>query len=212
MVLSVLPGFGGHIVPESVREVFRYRQHRDAMSPGSGLLTEYERWASTKNLCMRWSALGRALKLCCQPDESLVRNAIGAVGYYSGLHIYDRAGLVSQGVARRSVTAEASSAGHDKVVPISFFEEQRPTYAYATLSDLSPRLRHRLALIEPIKVGRVEGQPFPNGAFPGVHFRHLETPDDRGLLDKYHPIAIQLPESAGFDEGEYLVLGRRKAP
>ena len=66
-----------------------------------------------------------------------MQGPIGAVGYFSRLHIYDMFGLVDREVARRPVTdAEMRNPwrppGHHKGVPKEFFLSREPTWLNAT--------------------------------------------------------------------------------
>lgn len=127
VVLSLLPSFNLHPVPRAVREAVDFRGNLP------GYATEYERWKGMRGNTARWTLLGRALARHTRPGESLVSDAIGAVGYYSGLFIYDQYGLVDREVARRETDPGRRSAGHDKFVEPEFFLGRKPTYLEASL-------------------------------------------------------------------------------
>jgi hypothetical protein len=127
VALSLLPSFNLHPVPRVVREAVDFRWNLP------GYVTEYERWRGMRGNAARWAILGRALARHARADESLVSDAIGAVGYYSGLFIHDQYGLVDREVARREVDPGRRSAGHDKFVEPEFFLDRRPTYLEAGL-------------------------------------------------------------------------------
>jgi hypothetical protein len=74
--------------------------------------------------------LGRALGASTRSGETIVGDAIGAIGWYSRLNVYDRFGLVTPEVARRKVD-QLWSPGHDKKVDISYFLNRRPTILHA---------------------------------------------------------------------------------
>lgn len=139
LVLGLLPGFNWHLVPTAVRERFRFRFNTERFE------TELEQWHSQVRNVAVWTARGRALRSYVaqhRPDEprpSFVAGAIGATGYYSGLHIYDRNGLVTPAVARRAVASDEPlrSPGHDKEVPPTWFLSYRPTVLQAAV------VRHR---------------------------------------------------------------------
>lgn len=62
-----------------------------------------------------WSAAGRALGRAYPPGTKLAAVPIGAVGYYSGLHVIDMVGLTDRTVARTAVAdMGAGWAGHEK--------------------------------------------------------------------------------------------------
>jgi len=142
--LSVLPLFNLHIVLRSVRERFDYRWSL------KHYVSEFEKWDRTKENARRWSMLGRAMHQHGGPDESLVAMAIGAVGYYSDLFIYDRVGLVTRGVAdgeKLDSEPRRQSPGHDTLVSPLFFLEQEPTYLRARV-----QYRPEVSRAEPSKI------------------------------------------------------------
>ena len=53
--------------------------------------------------------------------------AIGAVGYYSNLFVFDRYGLVTRSVALQDAPQVLRKPGHDKRVSLDFFLDQEPT-------------------------------------------------------------------------------------
>ena len=120
--------------------------------------------------------------------DSLVQGGIGAIGYYSDLHIYDQAGLVDREVARRAPTPGRYSAGHDKVVPIAYFDRYKPTFAYAVLALQGPNLYEHVA---------------------EVHAIYLDHPTEGDLIERYRPEVIPLPRGHGFGRNEVLIVGRR---
>jgi len=122
-LLGTLPLANVHPVPEDVRRLFRVRFNSTAFR------TEVEQHRFMRSNAIRWGKMGKALAQVEQPGESLVLGAIGAVGYHSGVFIYDRYGLVSREVAlRESNERLKKSPGHDKHVPIGFFLKDEPTY------------------------------------------------------------------------------------
>ncbi len=127
-LLHGLPAADVHLVPKSVREQFHFRTKSDQF------LSEAQQWEYMADNGVRWSELGRRLAELTEPEESLVCGAIGAVGYYSGLEIFDVNGLVSPEVARRP-TKILRAPGHDKAVPRSFFLDRNPTYVRASMLE-----------------------------------------------------------------------------
>jgi hypothetical protein len=131
--VGLLPGWNIHLIPQGVREEFRFRFGRSA--PGS----EFEQWQRQVENVADWSTLGRAIKSyvtqrnLADPPPSLVMGGIGAVGYYSGLYIYDQHGLVTPEVAWRKVSAtqQLHSPGHDKYVTGDYFLKDKPTILFA---------------------------------------------------------------------------------
>jgi hypothetical protein len=91
--------------------------------------------------------IGLALAENARPGESIVVGAIGAIGYYSKLHVYDRFGLVSRDVAEWAVgggdPGPLRSPGHDVKVSRDFFLDEHPTYILFDVID-SPTMRSRV--------------------------------------------------------------------
>jgi arabinofuranosyltransferase len=82
-----------------------------------------------------WAQLGRALALHTERGQSIVAEAVGAVGYYTELTLFDRYGLVDRDVAR-SIEANPSEMrhpGHDTHAPLGFFADRSPTFVAAEL-------------------------------------------------------------------------------
>ncbi len=142
VALGVMPAFNVHVAPRSALESLRFRFNTPKF------MTEVEQWADQRDNAANWSATGRALRAYVaarrpdEPNPSIVMGAIGAAGYYSNLHVYDRHGLVTPRVARRPVDEREPilSAGHDKRVPAEFFLDDRPTILeYRLLQRGGPR-------------------------------------------------------------------------
>lgn len=180
IALSLLPGYDVHLVPEALRDRFHFRWRVQEH------LSEHQQWEFQRRNTQRWTELGRALGLNSELGESLVYGAIGAVGYYSDLIIYDRKGIVNREVAREIEADPRQSAGHEKHAPISFFESRRPTYIAAEILPASSATPARLR----------------------KRFRHLlqAHPEDAALLNEFESETLELP-SAG-DSAEERVLWR----
>ena len=69
------------------------------------------------------TSIALTLRQHFEPKDSVVTGAVGALGYYSGLHIYDKNGLVDRLVAMRELDASDAlrMSGHDKRVDEGFF-------------------------------------------------------------------------------------------
>ncbi len=135
LIAGSLPAlFGGHLTPQSWREAVMFRWGKDYK-------TEFEFWQGMTQRARQWSNLGRALALHTAPGESLVRGAIGAVGYYSGLFIYDQLGLVNRDVVEKIVVDpdNLKIPGHDRFANQQFFAPYRPTYIDARLYYIGAR-------------------------------------------------------------------------
>ena len=121
-----------HLVPASVRNAFF--SHRFI---GGGFGTEYESWSNGVKLILSGKEVALTLKQHLEPKDSLVAGAIGALGYYSGLHIYDLFGLVDRRVAMQ-VVQSLRYPGHDKKVQRLFFSKDEPTIMVHTTIDGPP--------------------------------------------------------------------------
>ncbi|MFQ5592363.1 MAG: hypothetical protein ACE5HE_14475, partial [Phycisphaerae bacterium] len=118
-----LPAVDVHLVPESVREAFHFR-----LNMGKHYRSEFAQWQFEKENAEQWGAVGRTIRAYAKPGDSMVAGAIGAVGYYSDLFIYDGFGLVTRKVAARTVDGPIRmSPGHDKAVSNTFFLADNPT-------------------------------------------------------------------------------------
>lgn len=121
-VLGALPLFGIELVPRSIRAAVHFRSFQ------GGYMTELERLELTRTNGAHFQRIGRLLGRVAEPGASVVTGAIGAIGFYSRLHVHDRNGLVDPEVARRAPIDPEATAGHEKRVPWSWFTERAPTY------------------------------------------------------------------------------------
>ncbi len=166
IILNLLPGWDMHAIPFAVRANFHFRFNKMYYN------SEYEQWVFMKANADKWEKLGLALKEYALPEDSLVSGGMGSLGYYSGLFIYDRYGLVDANVKERPSPEMRHSPGHDRAVPPSYFLKDKPTYImplWLEGDDLKPRLRmvaaHWLKLtakigyVPDMKVFRREGVP-----------------------------------------------------
>jgi len=177
IAVGLLPIVPFQLVPESVRARHHFRlntrQYRN----------ELAQWQAMVDNTREWTELGRTIGRFSRPGDSLTRDAIGAVGYYSDVFIYDTLGLVSREVAARPVK-RLLSPGHDKMVPVTFFLDRKPTLLGARIvadtrlaAALSASLDRAQALAD-------EGHPY----YPELHdlgdgrhylaMRRAETQDE----------------------------------
>jgi hypothetical protein len=119
--------FDVHLTPQSWRKAVQFRY--------GDYLDEHAHWQQMISHCTRWTDEGRAIKKHAEPGSSLVRAAIGAVGYYSDLRIFDSLGLVNAEVARfvEPDPKNLKSPGHDRVADRNFFAKYDPTYSDARI-------------------------------------------------------------------------------
>ena len=124
LALSVPALFDLSLFPEELREENTFRwgfpQYQSEASFLQGVAKRAE----------DWGLFGRALALHADPEDSLVRGAVGAVSYYSNVTIYDRYGLTDREVALSAKHDPESIAmpGHDSGVVEGFFEDRNPTW------------------------------------------------------------------------------------
>lgn len=134
--LAALPGWNLHVVPRSVLQRFHFRLNVETAE------SEYEQWREQRWNGIRWSVLGRALHELTGPDDAIVTGAVGAVGYWSGRHIYDRHGLVTAevGLMPSPPQDELRTPGHDHGVTASWFVAQgyRPEIVESRILRLGP--------------------------------------------------------------------------
>ena len=97
IAVGLLPTWNVHLVPESLlRRAFYFRH-------GWPRHTEYEQWRDSIELITHITKIALTLKKTFDPKDSVVAGAIGALGYYSGLHIYDKNGLINRLIAMREL-------------------------------------------------------------------------------------------------------------
>ena len=142
ITINWLPAWDIHLVPEAVRSKFNFRY-------GYQYITEYDLLDPRPN--KKAEEEGLALKAHLREGDSIVASKIGRVGYYSGLHIYDRNGLVTRSVALRELQADESlrMPGHDKKVSTDYFYDDVPTVTVHRRlfgKDIKD-LRHRIRLL-----------------------------------------------------------------
>ncbi len=127
VVTTFLAAVDVHVVPESTRLRFHFRhnQQRAGVTPSA---SEHQQWTNMKARAHEWSVTGRALGVHAPPNASVVFAAVGAVGYFSGLFVYDQNGLVTREVALREPHKDLRSPGHDKFVQPEYFSRYKPTY------------------------------------------------------------------------------------
>lgn len=130
LVLSILPAWGLHALPDSIRYRLRFRVPIT--------MSELDFWKEQCGRTERWTRIGRALTWFTAPGESLVAEPIGAIGYHSRLFIHDTFGLVTREVARRppdgvDLSDPYRPPGHHKKVRNAFFLPAHPDYLEALI-------------------------------------------------------------------------------
>lgn len=162
---GLLPGWDINLVPESIRARHHFRLGAPIFR------SEFQQWRFEKENAEHWAINGKALKQIAKPGDSLVTGAIGAEGYYSDLHILDKAGLVTPTVARREVgPAVTSTPGHDKWVEPTWFLQHgfKPTFLGAEVIpgyQFRSQLAEKKRLLESLHLPEYEtgSHPFNGG-------------------------------------------------
>lgn len=129
--LGLAGGLGVDLVPRSTLEPLHFRGNAEVFR------TELEQWDYMRENSVERRVLAELLEETTQEGETLVRGAIGVVGYYTDLVILDTFGLVSTEVSRREEVAEDRSPGHAKKVEPMFFLPMKPDYMVARTFDLT---------------------------------------------------------------------------
>ncbi len=183
IALSLPPAFDRHPIPASWRTALSVRTNRGRLSKER---SEFAQWRNMVMQAEEWRTLGQALARVGSPDEWLVYGAVGAIGWYSRMHVYDRNGLITPAVAHRPpVTDPPRSPGHDKTVPAEYFLDFDPPPDYLFVLWLPPgqgswmeRLRQTRnpQLLSYLEAGKLEPLPLPPGENPKPGFDLLIVP------------------------------------
>jgi arabinofuranosyltransferase len=126
-LLGLLPAFDIHVVPYMVRRQLHFRLS------DKDFLSELNRWANQKDNTDGFRKRGLALAQLAHEGDAVVAAAVGAIGYYSDLEVYDQHGLVTKEVAYRHLPPGPleQSPGHDKHVDPWFFAKYAPRFLFA---------------------------------------------------------------------------------
>jgi hypothetical protein len=131
--LALCTSFDWNVAPSALRERFHFRWNAPHAE------TEVAMWRGMRDRAEQWSELGRALALNTSASDSIVLGNIGAIGYFSEIHIYDQFGLTSPEVAHRDAPLVRASPGHDKAVGAEYFFARRPTYYNAYVARIGSK-------------------------------------------------------------------------
>jgi len=174
-ILLGLLGTGFHSTPLEARFV-----HKPETMHGNLRGVELERW-----YVARQQLIGRFFARYGQPQESIATGAVGAVGFESGLRIYDVHGIVDPHIAHHGVARQAIGTGlpgHEKTDYPYIFDKQPTFYMFsrklrkeplAGIPRLVPEVDERVA--REYKVGSVFLEDRVNGQ--SGYFSFLERRD-----------------------------------
>ena len=181
--LSLLPSFDVHIFPKSAFDRFHFRWNDVVKKRQS----EFRRWIDMDKNARQWVQFGIMLPHVTEPKDSIVRGGIGAIGYYSGLRIYDTFGLTNLHWREVNPPLKRKSPGHDREMEARDFLEFAPTFlGYFAVVDLDADRFETLG-----------GE---------------ERWNQRSYSKFSEPEIRPLPEGHGFPPGKGLVLLRIKQP
>ena len=125
VTVGLAGGLGIDPIPDGLRPHLHFRGNAEEVR------TELEQWRYMRENTRERTILAQLLAETTNPGESLVRGAIGVVGFYTDLYVYDTFGLVSPEVSHREEIGDDHSPGHWKRVETEFFLDRDPTYVVA---------------------------------------------------------------------------------
>ena len=203
VALGLLPAAVIHVVPEGIRTRVDWK--------APPYLTEVEKWHVGRRHSLRQREMVLALKEITRPGDSLVTHAIGNLGYYSDLVIYDQAGLVDREVAAR-VVSELVAPGHDKIVPPEFFIKDSPAILEAELvprrdlDETLERLKQRAVYLRETYAADYVTETVPLEVNPSLSVRRTI------LVNLLYPLTGLVPGDPAEGRLDYsvVVLRRRR--
>ncbi len=134
----------------------------------------------------RWTRVGQWFAEHAGPGESIAVVPIGAVGFYSGLKVYDMLGLIDRHIARRQKPRLGTGwAGHEKSDG-QYILKRKPTYLLLGNIDVSEKPRD------------ARKRPFIPYDNPNIWAREKDMFDSDLLFERYRPRSVQLTA------GQYL--------
>ncbi len=125
---NLLPAFDWHVLPATVRHACDFRWGLPTPA------TEYSTWRDLRDGARSDELLARALNLHTSPNQKLIREAIGVVGYRSHLRVLDTFGLVTKRPNDDFTWLPRGTPGHDRFLPWTVFLDQQPDYLFAHLA------------------------------------------------------------------------------
>ncbi len=179
LALNVAAARDRNVVPDPVLRAAHFRLDRTWM-------TELSRWREMRRSTERHTLCGRALATFVRPGESIVLGAIGAIGYYSDLRVFDVHGLVSPRVLDATTPLPHHSPGHDFEVSARFFLDRDPTYFDAWIGRPGGKIPKRAAEMLEAGFGVLES-----------HALGEQPDDDRLFVVRNRSAGVSAPASRG---------------
>lgn len=182
--LNLPPAFGHHVVPAAVREHFHFRGSLPRAQDDLAV------WRQQRDGARSDERLARALARHTQPGESLIRAAVGVLGYRSHLRILDSFALVTRRPAADHMVVPEANPGHDRHLPWPVLLDEQPTYVFAHLAAPGEPIVYGLlggpfegsALADLVDVLRFPIEPEPGDTSPLelrlLRFRRWDPPTD----------------------------------
>lgn len=200
LAVQVLPAFDLGLLPRSLQKALHFRWNVDEIR------TEAEQWAYMKENTRRWAAAGKALNNYASEGDSVVCPNIGAIGYHSGLFIFDMCGLIDPTVSQwEALPGKAKkSAGHERMRPMGYFLVHGPTVLMLIVVETDEDYRKFVSLC------REQGLP------PGYGLRALpldsvdDAPEDTTMMlivRRQSPLFKKLPPAARRSSGSHFKQG-----
>jgi len=196
--IGLAPSWNLQLAPESVRARFHFR-----LNERQYRRSEYDQWLFARDNARLWAMAGITLKAHADPGDSVVRGAMGAVAYYSGLFIFDKAGLVTRSVVLHTAEDRSlNSPGHDKHVPGTFFMDQKPTFYRSECVERKELTRKAVGELSGLYAPGVLNEFGPTGTKwteqdAGGKFNHskqakylllIRSSDNGGLVPEFVPL------------------------
>ena len=128
VAVSLPPAWNLSWWPQPLVELLHFRGDRPVGE------TEYANWRQLRDGARSDALLVRQLRKHVQPGDSLVREAIGVVGYGTSLRVLDTFGLVTRKPEAAHVLLPRGTPGHDRMIPWPMFLEDKPTWIHAHLA------------------------------------------------------------------------------
>ena len=208
ITVGLLPAWNVHLVPDSVRCIFHFRYTRPCH-------TEYEQLEQHVVYTEERKEEALALKERFMPGDSIVYTGIGALGYYSGLHIYDRHGLVDRRVAMQPHES-LRFPGHDKLVSRRFFLENGLTIIFHGTIDGPPPSRKNPEYPLPRRI-RMKAEEWRKGFGP-ISRRYVPevlplkpSPDGSANVLMVLRLIEEEPHIATLPRAERMAIRKRRA-